>query len=153
MKNTQARALCFFSTMFNSTVALLGVIFIISYQMTLQSSKANMELVSYNPESEFKVLVFKPGVDLTSQFSFNTKQIFLYLSIDDGERSEIVWSKIVKNGDSYKLFEKQFSNYTFSAPNTSKVVFVLHGNVFPYVGIMRRVLYGVLDVHSSINKN
>lgn len=152
MKNTQARTLYYSSVLFNATVVLLAIIFAISYSTTLHPLKASMELIKYNPASEFKVLVFKPNVDLTPHFTFNTKQVFLYLTLDVGERSELVWSKIVRRNCSYRVFEKQFSNYTFTASNSSEVTFVLRGNIFPYVGPMMKVNYGSLDIGSILKK-
>lgn len=146
MKNTQARAIYYSSVLFNATLVLLAIIFAISYSRPLHPLEASMELIKYDPASEFKVLVFRPNIHLTPHFTFNTKQIFLYLTLNVGERSELVWSKIVERNGPHRLVDKQFSNYTFTGSKSKDVAFVLHGNVFPYVGPMMKTQYGSLDI-------
>lgn len=88
---------------------------------------------------------FYPNIDLSSQFNFNTKQIFLYLIARTGEREEMVWSKIVKNGESYKLNDLEKSNYSFSVGIDGPLLFELRGNVFPFVGQMKDIHYATVD--------
>lgn len=97
-----------------------------------------------SPDKNFKSMYFEPNIDLTPQFTFNTKQIFLYLTIRAGEKEEMVWSKIVRNGDEYRFFSKQASNYIFSAPELRTCELELRGNVFPYVGQILDVSYGAI---------
>lgn len=54
----------------------------------------------------------------------------------------MVWSKIVKNGDDYRLFGLEKSNYIFSGSQMGNCEFELRGNIFPYVGQLRDVSYG-----------
>lgn len=145
MKNTYNRISYFSTILFNSTMVLLFVIFAISFVSKPGLARANIKVLKLEGRGEYKSLKFEPNVDLSSQFTFNTKQIFLYLTCKVGENEQMAWSKIVSNGSNYGLFESQNSNYSFTVqPGADSVVFELRGNVFPYVGQMKDVSFGTL---------
>lgn len=146
MKDVQSRVTNFFGVLFNMTVILLFAIFVVSYITTTPALKANMKLLRYEPKSEYKILFFEPNIDLTPHFTFNTKQIFLYVVLASPDKSEMVWSKTVRNGERYDLFVKERSNYVFTGSNVKKALFELRGNIYPYVGQMKDIHYGNLVV-------
>lgn len=148
MKNIQGRVSNFFGVLFNMTLVLLFAIFAVSYITTTPALSANMKLLRYDTRSEYKVLVFEPNIDLKPHFTFNTKQIFLYVILHSPDKSEMVWSRIVKNGGKYGLFGKETSNYVFTGSRDKKARFELRGNVYPYVGQMKDIHYGYLETQS-----
>lgn len=145
MKNAQQRLSVLSNVFFNMTLCLLFAIFAFSYLKGFPEVHAEMELIRYNPRSEYKMLIFKPNLDLTPQFTFNTKQIFLYVVLDSGHKSEMVWSKIIKRGDDYILYTKQSNNYSFTGTKDNLIKLELRGNIFPFVGQMKDVHYGYLN--------
>lgn len=147
MKNTLSRVSTFSSILFNTTLGLLFCIFLASYLNPGYPVSSNLKISWISPNPNFKSLRFEPNIDLTPQFTFNTKQIFIYLVLrtqeDSGNlKEEMTWSKIVKNGDNYKLFEMEKSNSIFSGSLTGGYEFELRGNIFPYVGQLRDISYG-----------
>ncbi|KAI4292721.1 signal peptidase complex subunit 3 [Pancytospora philotis] len=146
MKNIQSRVSNFGNVLFNMTLGLLFAVFVLSYIQGLPDVAADMQVVRYNHKNHIKSLIFRPNVDFSQQFKFNTKQIFVYAVLQGSGKSEMVWSKIVRRGDAYALFDKQYSNYTFAGSNDNAARFELRGNVYPYVGQMKDVHYGFLDL-------
>lgn len=142
MKNTYNRASSFVSVLFHSTTALLFAIFLIFYLSPPYQVRSNLKIMRLEGKGEYKVLFFEPNVDLKPQFTINTKQIFIYLTCRIGDKEEMVWSKIIKNGGEYQLFSKQVSNYSFICKENVEYDFELSGNIFPYVGQMQTVNYG-----------
>lgn len=149
MKNTLSRASTFFSILFHTTLGLLFCIFLASYLNPGYPVSSNLKISWISPNPNFKSLRFEPNIDLTPQFTFNTKQIFLYLTLrtkqSNGElKEEMVWSKVAKSGDDYRFFGTEKSNYIFSGSQTGDYEFELRGNIFPYVGQLRDISYGLV---------
>jgi signal peptidase complex subunit 3 len=145
MKSFYDRTCYFGSVSFNATLALLFTIFAISYLSPSPKLTAGLRIDNYKNNMEYKVLYFYPNIDLSSQFNFNTKQIFLYLTYKTktGNKQEMVWSKIIKNGDKYSLFNKEASNYIFTGDQHIKeCIFELRGNIYPYVGQLKDISFG-----------
>jgi len=146
MKNAIERATSFHFILMNCTIALLLAIFAASYFYPFPPVTADLKIDWVSPNRSFKVCRFSPGVDLTPQFSFNTKQVFLYLVAKySPTQEEMVWSKIVRNGEGYRLEGVEQSNYIFSGGSGRSITFELRGNVFPFVGKMRDVQYGSVE--------
>lgn len=146
MKNTYNRISTFLTILFNSTLVLLFAIFIISYISPPYPAHSNLKILRLDGHGDHKVLFFEPNIDLRPQFTFNTKQIFLFLTCRSNDKEEMVWSKIVKNGEEYALFSKQINNYSFSCKPDQEYEFELSGNIFPYVGQMLRIDYGTVKI-------
>lgn len=149
MKNTQKRLFTFFSIVTNATISLLFLITAISYLFPAPLLSADLKVSWASPKSGLRVCQFQPSIDLSQQFKFNTKQIFLYLYAKSGDKEEMVWSKIVKNGDNYKLFGVEKSTYLFSIMGKNFTEFELRGNIFPFVGLLRDVHYASFNYIES----
>lgn len=152
MKNTANRISAFTSVLMNCTIALLFSIFLVSYLYGSPKISADLQVDWVSPNRSFKMCRFIPNIDLTPQFYFNTKQVFLYLVTKSSNKQEMVWSKIIKNGENYKLTERLQSNYIFSeTENGGKYEFELRGNIFPFVGQLKDVYYGtfIFDINKS----
>ncbi|KAM0680533.1 Signal peptidase complex subunit [Glugoides intestinalis] len=142
MKSTYKRLFTFFSIVTNATVFLLFLITVLSYLFPAPPLSADLKVSWVSPNKHtVRVCQFQPSIDLSQQFNFNTKQIFLYLYAKSGDREEMVWSKIIKNGDNYKLFGIEKSTYLFSIAGKNFTEFELRGNIFPFVGLLRDVPY------------
>ena len=142
MKNTKSRVYNFFGVTFNMTAVLLFVIFIISYLRPAPGIASKPTIARYESRGEYKFLIFSPNIDLTPQFTFNTKQVFLYLTCKSSNKEEMAWSKIVTAKDNLRLFERVKSNYIFTGSRDRSARFELRGNVYPYVGQMVDLYYG-----------
>lgn len=142
MKNALERASNFHFVLMNSTIILLLIIFTTSYFYPKTSVSADLEIGWVSPNRSFKMCRFTPNIDLTPQFAFNTKQVFLYMIAKSSVGEEMVWSRIIKNGDLCRLEKQEQSNYVFSGGPGETILFELRGNVFPFVGKMTDVLYG-----------
>ncbi|KAF9763667.1 Signal peptidase complex subunit 3 [Nosema granulosis] len=131
------------SALMNPTLILLFSIFACSLLFVKPLPKANIQIKSLDASSYRRILTFNPNVDLSDQFNFNVKQIFVYLRvIYPTKSSEILWSKIVQRGDVYKLVENVRSNYEIKGEVGRNVVLELRGNYFPFVGIIRDFSFG-----------
>lgn len=142
MKNTISRITCFSSILMNCTILLLLSIFLVSYLFPVPSITAELKIEWVSPNRSYKACRFSPNIDLSSQFNFNTKQIFLYLVAKTPNKQEMVWSKIIKNGEKCKFFEPLQSNSIFSTGENGLVEFELRGNMFPFVGQLKDLHYG-----------
>lgn len=128
---------------FNMTLILLLAIFIASEIQAKHNSSANLRIKAVNRIGLYKRVHFYPGIDLSSQFNWHTRMIFVYLTCRSGTNTEeMVWSKIVKNGDHYDLNGLERSNYFFNCDGGRQVVFELRANVFPYVGKLKDISLG-----------
>lgn len=142
MKNTSARISEFGSVLMNCTIVLLFSIFLISYFTPLKDVSSNLKIVWMSPGKGFKVARLIPNIDLTPQFVFNIKQIFLYVVAKSNGKEEMVWSKIVKNGDKCKFFDLVQTTYNFEPNSNEKIEFEIRGSIFPYTGQLLDVFYG-----------
>lgn len=149
MKNAVTRATSFCSILMNCTILLLLAIFIASYFYSIPQVTADLRVGWVSPNKNYKVCQFFPNIDLTPQFNFNTKQVFLYLVAKTPEKQEMVWSKIVKNGEKYKFFESEKSNYIFSVGGDGHISFELRGNMFPFVGQLKDIHYGSFEYYEK----
>lgn len=134
------------TALFNSTLTLLFMIFLYSYLNPRPECTANPTITWIsNSTASYKSLKFIPNIDLTNQFTLNTKQIFLYMTVKDlinKGKEEMVWSSIIRNNGEYKLFNPLMSNYIFTGNFLNKYEFEIRGNIFPYVGQLFDVSYG-----------
>lgn len=141
MKDTCSRAYAYTSVLMYCTIGLLISIFVSSYLTQNNNVKSSIAIDWVTPNGSFKMARFYPNLDLTKQFDFNTKQVFLFVVAKTKASDRMIWSKIVKNGDNYKFFDIVHSS-GFEAQPGEKVKFLIGGNVFPYVGQLRIVHYG-----------
>lgn len=147
MKNTMERFSTFSTALFSTTLGLFFAIFLYSYLNPRPQIHGDISIPWISDtKASYKALRFIPNIDLGSQFTLNTKQIFLYLILKDkiSNKEEMVWSKIVQNGDNYKLNDICRSNYIFTGNNRNIYEFELRGNIFPFVGQLLDVGYGIL---------
>lgn len=133
---------------FYPTVFLLFCIGYFSEYIKNPKINVNLKIYNYKPFDRTPAFVtFSPNIDLNSEFSINTRQIFLYLNAKYGDHDEIVWSKIVQKKDE-KVFNKKFvNNYDFYGG--MDVRFELRGCLFPYVGVVKEVLYDSVELKSN----
>lgn len=142
MKDTSSRLSEFGTALMNCTIALLFCIFLISYLTPFKEISSDLKVTWISPGRGFRVARLIPNIDLEPQFTFNIKQIFLYVVAKTKGKEEMVWSKIVQNGDSYKFFDLVQTNYIFESSSDQKIEFEIRGSVFPYTGQLLDVHYG-----------
>lgn len=128
---------------FSFTTVLLAMIFLLSHFNRQEIPECNIHVRSYALDnSRTRYIYFSPSIDLSPQFHLNVKQIFVYLKMDyDGTNSDMLWSMIVKRGDSKKLSEYYYNSYTMPIVKSGKVCLELRGCIFPYIGQTSDVLY------------
>ncbi|KAI5148927.1 signal peptidase complex subunit 3 [Enteropsectra breve] len=146
MQSTWKRASVFASKLMNGFMALGFAIFLVSYLSGGSNVSANLKILRFESKYGTSILSFQPNVDLTPEFKFNTKQIFLYLTYRNENEEKMVWSKTVKKGDNYRLFQKEISNTATNIKPGLHPVLELRGNIYPMIGQMRDVGYGKVDV-------
>jgi len=165
MKNTKERFMCLCGKALNLTLVLFLMIFLTSLINKPPKLSVSPKILRVSKTVEWTSVSFVPNVDLSTQFTYNVKQIFLYLicrvdekengmesdskSVSDGssnnsnKKENMVWSRIVRKESVEKVFNKvEKNNYVFSLGKGKKVTFELRGNVFPVVGQVKDVLYG-----------
>lgn len=144
MKTARKRLSSLVSFIFNPTLVLLLAIFLSSFLVVKKPPAADLRVLEYKSYGRNMVVSFEPNVDLSTQFNFNLKQVFVYLRAtypDMENGSEIVWSRIVRRGDEKRLSGVFRSNYDIAGDLSRRAVFELRGNYFPFVGIVRDVLF------------
>lgn len=140
MKDFSSRANTFSSVLMNCTIALLFVIFFVSYMTPIKPIAGDLKITWMSPGNGFRVVRLIPNIDLTPQFVFNIKQIFLYVVAKSNGKEEMLWSKIVKNGGNYVF--KELVQSTYPLDPSGKIEFELRGSIFPYTGQLIDVSYG-----------
>lgn len=145
MKNTISRISSFSSALFHCTLGLLISITIVSYLIGTPEVSSDIQITRISPGNSYRICEFIPNVDLRPQFNFNTKQIFLYLVMKESNRSEMIWHKIVKNGEKYNFIETLRSIPFSTTKGNNTFDFELRGSIFPFVGQMKDVKYGMLS--------
>ncbi|KAI8871307.1 SPC22-domain-containing protein [Ramicandelaber brevisporus] len=97
--------------------------------------------------AEFTRINFSIDADLSHLFDWNTKQLFLYLSVEyetpkHGRNQVVIWDKIVKSKEEARELRITESNkYPFRHvdghfKDTNNAKLVLRWDVAPYVGLM-----------------
>ncbi|EPR78783.1 Signal peptidase protein [Spraguea lophii 42_110] len=135
---------------FYATIVLLILIYMSSLWYKRSTPTSNLTIKELSALT-FPKLVFNPDIDLSNQFNFNTKQIFVYLKMIYGpsnKYSEMVWSKIIKADDNKLLKNDIYNNYKFSKEVRyfQNVTFELRGSILEYVGrnydmLIKRIVY------------
>lgn len=144
MKTARKRFNVLLSFIFYTTYALLLAIFLSSSLIVRKRPIADLRILEYKNYGKNFVVSFQHKIDLSDQFSFNLKQVFVYLKAiypDMGNSSEIIWSKIITRKGEKKLNGISRSTYDIVGDLTKKTVFELRGNYFPFVGMVRDVLF------------
>ncbi|ELA41894.1 uncharacterized protein VICG_01078 [Vittaforma corneae ATCC 50505] len=113
MKNAITRASSFCSILMNCTVLLLFAIFITSYFYSTPQVTADLKVEWVSPNRNYKACQFFPNIDLTPQFNFNTKQVFLYLVAKSPENKKWSGRKSSKTVKGINFLKKK-SQTTFS---------------------------------------
>lgn len=124
------------------------MIFLLSHLNKKDVPECDIRISSYALDnSRTRYIYFSPNIDLSPQFHLNVKQTFVYLKMKyDGTNSDMLWSKIVKRGDSKKLSEYYYNNYTIPIVKSGKVFLELRGCIFPYIGQTSDVLYARQEI-------
>lgn len=144
MKTARRRFNALMSFTFNPTLALLLAIFLSSLLVLKKPPAGDISVTDYKTYGRNSVVSFQTGLDLSDQFNFNLKQIFVYVRAvypSAKNSSEIVWSRIVRRGDKKRIEGVLRSNYDISGDLSKTIVFELRGNYFPFVGMVRDILF------------
>ncbi|EEQ82849.1 hypothetical protein NCER_100389 [Vairimorpha ceranae BRL01] len=143
MQFTKQRFSFCFSGIFYPTVVLLGSIFLCSLLIEKAPPKSNMEIKEVLSKGHRRIITFNPKIDLTSQFNFNVKIIFLYARINYSTGSqEMIWSRIIRRGDKKIINEICRSIYDIRGEVGTEVEIELRGCMTPFVGLIRNFSYG-----------
>jgi len=95
---------------------------------------------------EFAFVNFNANADLTPLFTWNTKQLFVWLGVEytsaDGTKNDLVlWDRIVRRKQDARLRVKAKNKYAFrdiarSFKNVTDAHYTLRYNVMPHVGLL-----------------
>ncbi|KAG0442115.1 Signal peptidase complex subunit 3A [Dictyocoela muelleri] len=169
MKTSITRLYAVLTFSFYPTLLLMFSISLLSRFMRNPHPKADLLIHHYQPFSFHETghqqgsIIFTPNVDLSSEFSLNTKQVFVYLIVRYGNKdqfnndhkdqfnndhkdqfNEMVWWRIVKKNDNKRFFKREVNSFNFYSGHDVK--FELRGCIFPYVGMIRDVKYGDVEI-------
>ncbi|AFN83753.1 hypothetical protein EROM_091370 [Encephalitozoon romaleae SJ-2008] len=149
MKTAGRRLNALVSFTFNPTVILLLAVFLFSFFVAKAPPVSDLRIREYKAYGRTQVVFFEPSIDLSSQFHFNLKQIFVYVRVIYGgkaDKSEIIWSRIIGWNDSKKLIGVFRSTYDIAGDLSDNPCFELRGCYFPRVGWIRDILFCKTDV-------
>ncbi|ADM12222.1 uncharacterized protein Eint_090930 [Encephalitozoon intestinalis ATCC 50506] len=144
MKTAGKRLSALVSFTFNPTVILLLSVFLFSFFVTKAPPVSDLRIREYKAYGRTQVVLFEPSIDLSSQFHFNLKQVFVYVRAIYGgrtDKSEIIWSRIVGWNDPQKLRGVFRSTYDIAGDLSDKPCFELRGCYFPRVGWVKDILF------------
>ncbi|CAD27069.1 hypothetical protein [Encephalitozoon cuniculi GB-M1] len=149
MKTAGRRLSALVSFTFSPTVILLLAVFLFSFFVTKAPPASSLRIREYKAYGKTQVVLFEPSIDLSSQFHFNLKQIFVYVRVLYGgrsDRSEVIWSRIIGWSDAKRLTGVFRSTYDIAGDLTDSPCFELRGCYFPRVGWIRDILFCKTDV-------
>lgn len=149
MKTAGKRLSALVSFTFTPTVTLLLAVFLFSFLVLKAPSAADLRIREFKAYGKTQVVLFEPRIDLSDQFHFNLKQVFVYVRAVYGERpdkSEIIWSRIIERSSAKKLSGMFRSTYDVVGDLMDRPTFELRGCYFPRVGWVRDVLFCKTDV-------
>lgn len=99
------------------------------------------ELYNLDPNPYVKKrCVFAPNIDLSNRFTWNTKQIFLYLTIKYEDKEEMIWWKIVGHRRK-KTIKTLYTPELNFEELPDKVQLELRGHRQPWVGMIHEDVY------------
>lgn len=141
MKNTKERTIHFVGALFYVTCGFILAVFCFSYISPHPPLYANTKIVRFAGNGGYVNFLFEPNVDLGRHFTYNTRQIFLYLNCKTKQKEKVIWTKTISNGGTYEVFSRERHQFAFTAPLNELCEFELLGNIYPYVGFMEVVSY------------
>ncbi|WUR02865.1 signal peptidase complex subunit 3 (SPCS3) [Vairimorpha necatrix] len=145
MHLTKRRFTFCFSALFNPTLILLGLIFLCSLLVEKPPAQSDIIIKEIKASGLKRGIKFNPRIDLTDQFNFNVKIIFLYVRINYQTGSqEMIWSRIIRREDAKIINETLKNIYDIRGEVGTEVEIEVRGCVTPFVGLIRDKSYGTI---------
>lgn len=154
MQSCHTRFFYICSVSFNAVTILLFAISLLSFVYEKNPKSSSLKIESLQPlTSKYRErhIVLNPETDLTDVFNLNVKQVFLYVKMINGDKKEMIWSKIIQKDDKKQISKSFINNYRFfDIEKGTKLKFELRGCIFPHVGLIKDKIFSETDFYVPV---
>lgn len=151
MHTCNIRFFSVFSILFNASTILLFAVSLLSFLYDKDPHHSFLKIESLQPvttEYRERHIILNPNTNLTDVFHLNVKQVFLYVKMINGDKKEMIWSKIIKKHDKKQILDPVANNYRFfEIEKGTNLKFELRGCIFPHVGLTKDKIFSEATFH------